>query len=155
MYLTPYPANGEIGLLNNRIAGDPQFRSDEPYVLMSTSELQRDLELERRKALTIQDSLKEREKEYQKLKVHHSRHHFYMTFHRLINSQSQHDKIKRKALLQPSTIGQENMRGMPIPAESNVIPKVPTGFAVPSSTAVDMNAVVGGMEASGVCVTIC
>ena len=32
-------------------------------------ELQRDLELERRKVLTLQDSLKEREKEYQKLKV--------------------------------------------------------------------------------------
>lgn len=32
-------------------------------------ELQRDLELERRKAVTLQESLKEREKEYQKLKA--------------------------------------------------------------------------------------
>ncbi|KIP09885.1 hypothetical protein PHLGIDRAFT_102240 [Phlebiopsis gigantea 11061_1 CR5-6] len=46
-------AQGEIALLNNKIA-----------------ELQRDLELERRRASTLQDSLKEREKEYQKLKVH-------------------------------------------------------------------------------------
>ncbi|KZT74549.1 hypothetical protein DAEQUDRAFT_197953 [Daedalea quercina L-15889] len=45
-------ANGEISLLNNKIA-----------------ELERDLELERRKAAGLQDSLKDRDKEYQKLKV--------------------------------------------------------------------------------------
>lgn len=32
-------------------------------------ELERELELERRKASSLQDSLKDREKEYQKLKV--------------------------------------------------------------------------------------
>ncbi|KAI0734979.1 hypothetical protein C8Q72DRAFT_335315 [Fomitopsis betulina] len=45
-------ANGEISLLNNKL-----------------TELERDLELERRKAAGLQDSLKDRDKEYQKLKV--------------------------------------------------------------------------------------
>ncbi|KAL6306769.1 hypothetical protein BKA93DRAFT_728933 [Sparassis latifolia] len=45
-------ANGEISLLNNKV-----------------SELERDLELERRQAANVQDTLREREKEYQKLKV--------------------------------------------------------------------------------------
>lgn len=36
---------------------------------MALPELQRDLELERRKSAGLQDSLKERDKEYQKLKV--------------------------------------------------------------------------------------
>ncbi|KAI0356723.1 hypothetical protein OH77DRAFT_1401118 [Trametes cingulata] len=45
-------ANGEISLLTNKL-----------------SDIERDLEAERRKAATLQDSLKESEKEYQKLKV--------------------------------------------------------------------------------------
>ncbi|KAI9063378.1 hypothetical protein FKP32DRAFT_1572013 [Trametes sanguinea] len=45
-------ANGEISLLTNKL-----------------SDLERDLEAERRKAATLQDSLKESEKEYHKLKV--------------------------------------------------------------------------------------
>ncbi|KAI0347051.1 hypothetical protein BDW22DRAFT_1322233 [Trametopsis cervina] len=45
-------ANGEISLLNNKIA-----------------ELQRELEMEKRKSATLQESVKDRDKEYQKLKV--------------------------------------------------------------------------------------
>ncbi|KAG2370063.1 hypothetical protein BDR07DRAFT_1347227 [Suillus spraguei] len=45
-------ANGEINLLSNKVA-----------------ELERDMELERRKVHELQDSSREREKEYQKLKV--------------------------------------------------------------------------------------
>ncbi|KAH9843692.1 uncharacterized protein C8Q71DRAFT_696526 [Rhodofomes roseus] len=54
-------ANGEINLMNNKIA-----------------ELERDLELERRKLSGLQDSLKERDKEYQKLKVLYSSRAIYM-----------------------------------------------------------------------------
>ncbi|KAJ3880216.1 hypothetical protein F5051DRAFT_324338 [Lentinula edodes] len=46
-------ANGEITLLNNKTAED----------------LERDLEVERRKVRDLQDGTREREKEYQKLKV--------------------------------------------------------------------------------------
>lgn len=45
-------ANGEINLLNNKNA-----------------ELQRDLELERRKVRDLQEAAREQDKEYQKLKV--------------------------------------------------------------------------------------
>ncbi|KAI0698912.1 hypothetical protein BC835DRAFT_1405289 [Cytidiella melzeri] len=45
-------ANGELSLLNNKM-----------------TELQRELEMERRKSNTLQDSVKDRDKEYQKLKV--------------------------------------------------------------------------------------
>ncbi|KIK65565.1 hypothetical protein GYMLUDRAFT_159140 [Collybiopsis luxurians FD-317 M1] len=46
-------ANGEISLLNNKVA-----------------ELERDLEVEKRKVRDLQDATREREKEYQKLKVY-------------------------------------------------------------------------------------
>jgi len=45
-------ANGEINLLSSKV-----------------SELERDLELERRKVHDLQDATRERDKEYQKLKV--------------------------------------------------------------------------------------
>ncbi|KAJ7499204.1 hypothetical protein FB451DRAFT_29353 [Mycena latifolia] len=59
-------ANGEINLLSNKYA-----------------EIERDLELERRKVRDLQDAAREKDKEYQKLKA-------------------QLDKIKRKALLAPN-----------------------------------------------------
>ncbi|KAJ7047648.1 hypothetical protein C8F04DRAFT_1247276 [Mycena alexandri] len=62
-------ANGEINLLSNK-----------------NTELERDLELERRKVRDLQDAARERVKEYQKLKT-------------------QHDKIKRKALLASNATG--------------------------------------------------
>ncbi|KAL0949878.1 hypothetical protein HGRIS_009911 [Hohenbuehelia grisea] len=59
-------ANGEINILTTKV-----------------SEVERDLELERRKVRDLQEASRERDKEYQKLKA-------------------QFDKIKRKALLAPS-----------------------------------------------------
>ena len=55
---------GNIEQQNNRYAlyKASQSRTDD-------AELERDLEMERRKAVSHQEALKEREKEYQKLKV--------------------------------------------------------------------------------------
>ena len=68
------------------------------------------------------------------------------------DSQSQHDKIKRKALLQPGNLGQENARGgLPAQDDPNQLPRMPMGLGTPvSGGPVDMNIVVGGMEANGV-----
>ncbi|KAJ7117317.1 hypothetical protein C8R43DRAFT_102973 [Mycena crocata] len=97
-------ANGEINLLSNKNA-----------------ELERDLELERRKVRDLQDATRERDKEYQKLKA-------------------QLDKIKRKALLAPNgpvmSAGEDQHNHNKLRA-----------FA---SNSVDLGAVVGGMEASGI-----
>ncbi|CAL1702157.1 unnamed protein product [Somion occarium] len=108
-------ARGQISLLNSKI-----------------SELERDLELERRKSGTLQDSLREREKEYQKLKGHL-------------------DKIKRKALLAPGSVGQHDAMG--IGAERHVLDdgirtRPQAGFT--GNTSMDMGAVIGGMEANGI-----
>ncbi|KAJ7781538.1 hypothetical protein B0H16DRAFT_1498731 [Mycena metata] len=97
-------ANGEINLLSNKNA-----------------ELERDLELERRKVRDLQDATRERDKEYQKLKT-------------------QHDKIKRKALLAPNAAATGVSSG-----EDPHTNKL-RAFSNP----VDLGAVVGGMEASGV-----
>ncbi|TFK55867.1 hypothetical protein OE88DRAFT_668480 [Heliocybe sulcata] len=69
-------ANSEISLLGNKI-----------------SELERDLELERRKVRDLQDASRERDKEYQKLKT-------------------QYDRVKRKALLGSSAAAQDMPAGM-------------------------------------------
>ncbi|KAJ3842501.1 hypothetical protein F5878DRAFT_576689 [Lentinula raphanica] len=108
-------ANGEIALLNNK-----------------ATDLERDLEVERRKVRDLQEATREREKEYQKLKA-------------------QHDKIKRKALLGPSNF-----------AANETSSNVPTNqmledqwggtrtFATNVGNNVDFGAVVGGMEANGI-----
>ncbi|OBZ71896.1 E3 ubiquitin-protein ligase CCNB1IP1 [Grifola frondosa] len=116
-------ANGEISLLTNKL-----------------TQLERDLELERRKAASIQDTLKDREKEYQKLKT-------------------QYDKIKRKALLGPNAVGGDPT--LPLGAMGNNVPERQTvdeaqnkfrggmtfgGFG----GAVDVGAAVGNMEATGI-----
>lgn len=101
-------ANGEISLLTNK-----------------TTELERDLELEKRKVRDLQESSRERDKEYQKLKA-------------------QHDKIKRKALLAPN---------FSIQNEANNHEEDPqrlVAFGGSRSNAVDLTAVVGGMEANGI-----
>ncbi|KAJ6510069.1 hypothetical protein C8R47DRAFT_964275 [Mycena vitilis] len=111
-------ANGEINLLSNKNA-----------------ELERDLELERRKIRDLQDAARERDKEYQKLKVRlHS-------FEKCTQSmQAQHDKIKRKALLPgPAAAAPAEDQRNKLRAFSN---------------AVDLGTVVGGMEASGVIDTL-
>lgn len=113
-------ANGEISLLNNKIA-----------------DIERDLELERRKMAGLQDSIKERDKEYQKLKTHY-------------------DKIKRKALLAPGLGGNEST-GLMAGADGYHADRVGlneqqnkhrSGMAFGAT--VDMGAVVGDMEANGI-----
>ena len=61
-------ANGEMNLMNNKKTGKVRFLifiAD----LMVDVELERDLELERRKVRELQETARERDKEYQKLKV--------------------------------------------------------------------------------------
>ncbi|TFY80277.1 hypothetical protein EWM64_g3732 [Hericium alpestre] len=111
-------ANGEISLLGNKI-----------------TELEHDLELERRKVRDLQEGSREREKEYQKLKV-------------------QHDKIKRKALLQPDPIGNAGFAFNPsanmdrMHADEHASRNRAT-FGGNCTNNVDIGAVVGGMEANG------
>lgn len=76
----------------------------------------------------MQDALREREKEYQKLKGHM-------------------DKIKRKALLAPGNAGQPDGFGGPTFEDRT---RHTGGFGNGISTGLDVGAVVGGMEASGV-----
>ncbi|KAF9247012.1 hypothetical protein BU15DRAFT_57942 [Melanogaster broomeanus] len=104
-------ANGEINLLGNKVA-----------------ELERDLELERRKVRELQDASREREKEYQKLKA-------------------QHDKVKRKALLAP-----DPPRPVALPGHGlNQFDRAPPDNQTrPAVGEVDIGAVVGGMEAIGI-----
>lgn len=63
------PANGEINLLSNKVAGIVNCPTHRIAKASIVSELERDMELERRKVHELQDSSREREKEYQKLKV--------------------------------------------------------------------------------------
>ncbi|EKM80452.1 hypothetical protein AGABI1DRAFT_128123 [Agaricus bisporus var. burnettii JB137-S8] len=59
----------------------------EQFISVLETELERDLELERRKVRDLQETSRERDKEYQKLK-----------------GWTQHDKLKRKTILGPTTI---------------------------------------------------
>ncbi|KIL00015.1 hypothetical protein PAXRUDRAFT_130836, partial [Paxillus rubicundulus Ve08.2h10] len=90
------------------------------------AELDRDLELERRKVRELQDASREREKEYQKLKA-------------------QHDKVKRKALLAPDA-----PRAVALPGHG--INPFHRALSNQTRTAgeVDIGGVVGGMEAIGI-----
>ncbi|KAK7696626.1 hypothetical protein QCA50_001284 [Cerrena zonata] len=119
-------ARGQISLLNNKVSGIlDRFLLLHPT--QSFAEMERDLELERRRSASLQDSLRDREKEYQKLKVGHL------------------DKIKRKALLAPGTVGQPaGVGGHTLDDRT----RPATGFG--ASTAMNVGAVVGGMEANGI-----
>ncbi|KAJ8086312.1 hypothetical protein PM082_005135 [Marasmius tenuissimus] len=100
-------ANSEIALLNNK-----------------RTELERDLEVEKRKVRDLQEANREAEKEYQKLKL-------------------QHDKIKRKTVLAPSLATNVNNG-------TNEEPRLMKTFPPGAANAVDIGAVVGGMEANGI-----
>ncbi|KAH9943019.1 uncharacterized protein BXZ73DRAFT_74083 [Epithele typhae] len=118
-------ANGEISLLTNKI-----------------KEVERDLDGERRKANSLQESLKESEKEYHKLKT-------------------QYDKLKRKALLGGPVGGGSGSKDGPVPLTNQML-NIPSrqedsarlrqgaayGVGVPGR--VDVGAVVGNMEAAGI-----
>ncbi|KAH8118342.1 hypothetical protein DFH11DRAFT_1540541 [Phellopilus nigrolimitatus] len=112
-------ANGEINLMANKVAG-----------------LEKELELERRKLREMQDSARERDKEYQKLKNHY-------------------EKIKRKTLLAPHSLTND---GFAVPLPSNNENQMMTdkhinkqrGNAFANPGGVNIGAVVGGMEANGI-----
>ncbi|KAF5388366.1 hypothetical protein D9615_000139 [Tricholomella constricta] len=106
-------ANGEISLLNNKAA-----------------ELERDLELERRKNRELQDASRDREKEYQKLKL-------------------LHDKFKRRALLAPHPVGHEGHPAFGGHANDDQQQKQ-RAFGMNMGNTVNLGAVVGGMEANGI-----
>ncbi|KAM5532411.1 hypothetical protein V8D89_013905 [Ganoderma adspersum] len=102
--------------------------------------LERDLEMERRKSASLQDTLKEHEKEYQKLKT-------------------QYDKLKRKALLGGTTGSKDGL--MPLNNQPFNISdrqedaarlKQGAAFAggIGGPAGVDVGAVVGNMEATGI-----
>ncbi|KAK2466458.1 hypothetical protein APHAL10511_002100 [Amanita phalloides] len=108
-------ANSEIGLLNGKIA-----------------ELERDLEIERRKNRELQDAARERDKEYQKLKA-------------------AHDKLKRKALFVTGTSAAENSNCVNAPTNGHSIvdhSAIISKYGRPKT--LDVGAVVGGMEANGI-----
>lgn len=114
-------ANGELNILNNKKA-----------------ELERDVELERRKVRELQDASREQNKEYLKLKV-------------------QHDKLKRRALLSSNTIpagnvGNENgVLGNPLHNYlDEPLVRSRAFLGTNAGNSVDLEAVVGGMEASGI-----
>lgn len=106
-------ANSEISLLNNK-----------------TAELERDLELERRKVRELQDASRDREKEYQKLKL-------------------LHDKFKRKALLAPHPSGHDGHPGFGAGLNDDQHSRQ-RAFGTNIGNAVNLSTVVGGMEANGV-----
>ncbi|KAG8906864.1 hypothetical protein FRB99_005924 [Tulasnella sp. 403] len=109
-------ANSEISLLNNKCA-----------------EMERELELERRKTRDMTETLKDRDKEYQKLK-------------------NQFDSIKRKALLAPNTFNanaQNNATSDVIEITEN--PAAPPrtrgiGFGAGMASGVSMGDVANGMD---------
>ena len=64
-----HAANGEISLLTNKISGTRLLHVIDTHCPDQLTDVERDLESERRKAISSQESLKESEKEYHKLKV--------------------------------------------------------------------------------------
>ncbi|KAH7887981.1 hypothetical protein F5I97DRAFT_2057980 [Phlebopus sp. FC_14] len=100
-------ANGELNLLGNKV-----------------SDLERDLELERRRVHELQDASREREKEYQKLKA-------------------QHDRAKRRALLASDPARAAG-------SGPNLLSRASLDHLAmirPGHGDIDIGAVVGGMEA--------
>ncbi|KAJ3490299.1 hypothetical protein NLI96_g1526 [Meripilus lineatus] len=111
-------ARGQISLLNSKV-----------------SDLEREAELERRKVTTSQESLRERDKEYQRLKT-------------------QYDRLKRRVLLSPSNGGQGPGLGTN-PTEVNPVGVSSKGQGIPSfgptsNVPINVGAVVGDMDANGI-----
>ncbi|KAH9482421.1 hypothetical protein JR316_0004521 [Psilocybe cubensis] len=122
-------ANGELNLLNSKKAGLRDYLPPKQIVdCVNVTELERDLELERRKVRELQDAARERDKEYAKLKA-------------------QLDKFKRKTLLGPAS-GNENATPAPNSFfdDQRTKPRQ-TGNTVANVSSV--NSVVGGMESNG------
>ncbi|KAF9780288.1 hypothetical protein BJ322DRAFT_328887 [Thelephora terrestris] len=113
-------ANGELNLLNSKLQA-----------------LERDVELEKRKNRDLQETSRERDKEYQKLKT-------------------QYDRMKRKALLGTNNFNQDppelNPSGANLQTGSLGAENMGnrTGFTAIGGGAGNLNSVVGDMEANKV-----
>ena len=124
-------------------------------MIVHVTELERDLELERRKTRELQEASRERDKEYQRLKACVLSYLPTSSYSHVTFRQAQHDQIKRKALFAPHVHGQENNLG----ANSSQIQErqslsdhqeTSRSGMLFGNNAVNLGAVVGGMEANGV-----
>ena len=116
--------------------------------------MERDLEIERRKNRELQDASRERDKEYQKLKVGFRL--LDALVYLLLPSPGfkvAHDKFKRKALF---PMGTENTHAHGVNASINVASIADQAMIINklgrsnANKPLDVGAVVGGMEANGV-----
>lgn len=97
----------------------------------------------------MQDQLRDKDKEYTKLKVQR----LLLTCLLLTSSQNQYDKIKRKALLTPGTLGSNGVEGNPITGLTDDMSAIKTRHSMPAGLAglgMSMDQVVEGMEANRV-----
>jgi len=111
--------------------------------------LERDLELEKRKSKDMQDQLRDKDKEYTKLKVCK----LVLALHLLTLLQSQYDKIKRKALLTLGALGSNGVEGNPITGLMDDVSNTRARHPMPSGLSglgMSMDQVVEGMEANRV-----
>lgn len=111
--------------------------------------MERDLELEKRKSKDMQDQLRDKDKEYTKLKVRR----FVLTSPLLTSFQNQYDRIKRKALLTPGALGSNAVEGNPIAGLQEDVPVTKAHHSMHAGLAglgMSMDQVVEGMEANRV-----
>lgn len=133
--------------MTNKIAGKRSQPSPDrgTCIYHSSIELERDLELERRKVREVHEASRERDKEYQKLKANVVIPSPLRNVFTIL--QAQHDKIKRKALLAPDSGGgpQGNIGFPGAEGYSRHLPQNPN-----SNQPLNVGAVVGDMQANGV-----
>ncbi|PPR03883.1 hypothetical protein CVT26_000881 [Gymnopilus dilepis] len=111
-----------------------------------SAELERDLEIERRRVRELQEASRDRDKEYAKLKASHSLGHINDVANGIQRLQGQFDKVRKRALFGPL-----NDQGAITPAQVNDDPRTKLRQAAGNVAAnVNISAVVGGMEANGV-----
>ena len=111
-----------------------------------SAELERDLEIERRRVRELQEASRDRDKEYAKLKASHSLGHINDVANGIQRLQGQFDKVRKRALFGPP-----NDQGAITPAQVNDDPRTKLRQAAGNVAAnVNISAVVGGMEANGV-----
>jgi hypothetical protein len=100
-------ADSEINLLSSKLSGDLLRNSVEYSDKLNDlhADFERELDLERRKNRDLQETSRERDKEYQKLKVRGFPVRVHPAVTRgIVLPQAQYDKLKRRALLAP-TVG--------------------------------------------------
>lgn len=118
-------------------------------------ELERDLELDRRKMRDLQDAARDRDKEYQKLKVCST---LRLAEDRVLTccTQAHYDKLKRKALLgganeqEAAGMGRKGNGSLERQTLGDHVNRMHNA-GLGGAGSVDVGALVGGMEATGVC----